>query len=146
MTYGDSSIAILLLHHELSHRLTNDVGTSKDDALLTTGLDVIALQQGNDAQRRCRNEARQTNRHTAHVDGMETVDILTIVDGLDNLLLVDVLGQGELNDKAIDIVVVVQFVDTSQQLGLCDVVLKTNQCALEATSLASQNLIFNIRL
>ena len=38
---------------------------------------------------------------------METVDILTIVDGLDNLLLVDVLGQGELHDKAVDIVVLV---------------------------------------
>ena len=39
---------------------------------------------------------------------METVDILAIVDGLDDLLLVDVLGQGELHDKTVDIVVIVE--------------------------------------
>ena len=120
-------ITILLLHHQLSHRLTNDVRTSEDDTLLAAGLNVITLQKRDDTKRGGRDETRQTNRHTSHVDGMETIDILTIVNRLDDLLLVDMLRQGQLHDEAIDIVVLIQLIDTSQQFCLCDVSLKTNQ-------------------
>ena len=47
---GDSGVAILLLHHELGHGLANDILAAEDDTLLTAGLDIIALQQGNDAE------------------------------------------------------------------------------------------------
>ena len=67
---------------------------------------------------------------------METVDILAIVDSLDNLLLIDVLGQRELYDKSVDIIVLIQFVDTGQQFFLRDVSLKADEGALETTGLA----------
>ena len=77
---------------------------------------------------------------------METVDILTIVDGLDDLLLIDMLRQRQLYDEAVDIVVLIQFIHTSQEFGLGDVILKTDKCGLEATSLAREYLIFNVSL
>ena len=127
MTNRYGGIAILFLHHQLSHRLTNDVGTSEDDTLLAAGLDVITLQKRDDAKGRGRDEARQTNRHTTYVDGMEAIDILTIVDRLNNLLLIDMLWQRQLHDEAINIVVLVQLIDTGQQFCLRDVSLKTNE-------------------
>ena len=144
MTYGHRSITILLLHHELGHRFTHDVRTSEDDTLLTAGLDIVALQQGDDAEGRSRDEARQTDGHASHVDGMETIHILTIVDSLNNLLLVDVLGQGQLNDETIHILVLIELINTSQQLGLRDIILETDKCALKATSLAGQHLVFYV--
>ena len=77
---------------------------------------------------------------------METVDILAVVDGLDDLLLIDMLGQRELHDEAIDIGVLVQFVNTGQKLLFGDVVLKADEGALEATGLTGQHLILHIRL
>ncbi len=114
MTYSDSRIAILLLHHELGHRFAHNVRATQNDALLTAGLDVVAFQQRNDAQRRSRDEARQANSHTTHIDGMETVYILAIVDSFDDLLFVDMLGQRKLHDKAINIIVLIELIDTSQ--------------------------------
>ena len=77
---------------------------------------------------------------------METVDILTVVDGLDNLLLVDMLGQGQLHDETIDIAIAVQAVYTGQQFFLSDVILIADERRLEATSLAGQHLILYVCL
>ena len=77
---------------------------------------------------------------------METIHILTVVDGLDDLLLVDMLGQGQLHDETIDIVVLVQLIDTSQQFSLCDVSLEADERRFETTGLAGQHLILHIGL
>ena len=62
---------------------------------------------------------------------METVYILTVIDGLDDLLLIDMLRQRQLYDKPIDISIFVEAVDTCQQFLLTDGILETNQGALE---------------
>ena len=77
--------------------------------------------------------------------GMEAVYVLAVVDGLDDLLLIDMLGQRELHDEAIDIGILVQFVNTGQKLLFGDVVLKADEGALEATGLTGQHLILHIR-
>ena len=51
VAYGDGSIAILLLHHQLSHRLAYDVASAQNDAFLATGLNIVMLQQGEDTER-----------------------------------------------------------------------------------------------
>ena len=127
MANGNGGIAILLLHHELGHRLTNDVGATQNDALLTTGLDIVTLQQRDDSQRGSRDEAGQADGHATYVDGMESIDILTIVDSLDDLLLVNVLGLGQLNDETIDIAIAIQVIHTCQKLSLSDILLKANE-------------------
>ena len=77
---------------------------------------------------------------------METVDILTVVDGLNNLLLVNMLGQGQLHDETIDITIAVQIIHTGQQFFLSDVILNTDERRLETTGLAGQHLILYVGL
>ena len=67
---------------------------------------------------------------------METIDILAVVDSLDNLLFVDMFGQGQLYDEAIDIAIAIQVVDTGQQLVFCHVILEADERRFEATGLA----------
>ena len=143
---GNSRIAVLLLHHQLGHRLADDVGAAEYDALLAACLDAVALQQRDDAKRRSRDEAGQTDGHAAHVDGMEAVNVLTVVDGLDNLLLVDVLRQGQLDDETVDVAILVQTVNAGQQFLLGHIGLIAYECRLEATGLAREYLILNVCL
>ena len=49
---------------------------------------------------------------------MDAVDVLAVVDGVDHVLLVDVLGQRQLHDKAVHIIVLIQLLDAGQQLFL----------------------------
>ena len=127
VAYGYGGVTVLLLHHELCHWLANDVGASENDALLSASRDVIALQKGHDAEWGSRDEAGQSDCHAAHIDGVEAVNILAVVDGLDNLLLVNMLRQWQLNNEAVDVGVVVELIDTFEKLSLGDVVLIANE-------------------
>ena len=49
MAHGDSGVAILLLHHELSHGFAHDVASSEHHAFLARCGDVVSLEQGDDA-------------------------------------------------------------------------------------------------
>ena len=144
MAHRNSGIAVLLLHHQLRHWLTNDVATAKHNALLTRSGDAVTLQKGEDTQRRGRDETRQSDGHTPHVDGMETVYVFAIIHCLDNFLLVDVLRQGQLHDKSVHVFVLVQLVYASQQFGLGNVFLKADEGRLKATLLASNHFVLHI--
>ena len=109
MADGHGGIAILLLHHELSHGLTHNVRAAEDDTLLAAGLNAVTLQQRDDAEGRGRDETRQADGHATYVDGVESVHVLAIVDGFDDFLLRDVLGQWELHDEAIHVGVFVEL-------------------------------------
>ena len=141
MADGDGGIAVVLLHHELCHGFANDVAAAKDDALLAGGLDVVALEELKDALGGGGDEAGQSDGHAADVDGVESVDVLAEVDGLDYLLLVDVARQRKLHDKSVDISVLVEFVNLVEQLLLGDVVLKAEQGGGEAAFLAGEHLV-----
>ena len=56
------------------------------------------------------------------------------------------LGQWKLYDETIDIVVLIQLINTCQQLCLCDIGLEADECRFETTGLAGQYFIFNIGL
>ena len=58
---------------------------------------------------------------------MEAVDVLAGVDRFDDALLVDVLWQGELDDEAMHLGVVIQALDLAEQTLFGDVVLKTDE-------------------
>ena len=75
---------------------------------------------------------------------MEAIHILAIVNSLYDFLLVNMLRQGQLHDKAIYIGIVVEFVHTCQQLIFRHVVFKTYQGRFEATSLTCQHLVFHV--
>ena len=56
---------------------------------------------------------------------MEAIHILAIVDSLDNLLLVDMLGQRQLHDEAIYISILIKLLNLSKKLCLGNIVLET---------------------
>ena len=58
---------------------------------------------------------------------MESVHVLAIVNSLDYVLLVDVLGKGKLNDETVNIGIVVEFGNLGQKYILGDVTLITDQ-------------------
>ena len=58
---------------------------------------------------------------------MEAVNVLAGVDSFDDALLVDVLRQGELDDEAMHLGVVIQALDLAEQTLFGDVVLKTDE-------------------
>ena len=94
VAHGHRRVAVLLLHHELCHGFAYDVAAAQDDALAPAGLDVVAAEQFKDAFRRGGDVAGQSDGHASHVDGVEAVHVLAVVDGLDDLLFRDVLRQG----------------------------------------------------
>ena len=58
---------------------------------------------------------------------MDAVNVLAVVDGVDDLLLVDVLGQGQLHDKAVNVGVLVQTADAVQQLFLGSILVHADE-------------------
>ena len=70
----------------------------------------------------------------------------TVVDSLDDFLLVDVLRKWQLYDEAIDVAVVVQPSNALQQLCLGDVGLVADERALESAGLASQHFVLHVCL
>ena len=75
---------------------------------------------------------------------MKAVNIFSIVDGHHYLLLVDMFGQRQLYDEAINIVVAVQAVNTLQQFVFSNVALIAYEGRFEATLLASNNLVLYV--
>src|SRR5690606_8351563 len=98
--------------------LPDDVRAAKDDGVLAGDLDLTALQELHDSCRRGRHEGRVADQHTTHIFGMESIYILRWIDGVDDLFLVDVIGEGELDEDAVHRVVGVQALDDGKQLRL----------------------------
>ena len=144
MANGDGGIAVVLLEHELSHGLAHNVAAAQNDTFLSARTYIIVAQKGENAQWCCRYETRQTNRHATDVDGMESVDILPVVDSHNDFLLIDMIRQWKLNDKAVDVGIVVELVYAFQKFLLGDIVLITNQRRLETTLLTSNDLVLDI--
>ena len=58
---------------------------------------------------------------------MEAIHVFTWIDSLDYLLFVDVLGQGELDDKACDGWIFIEAMDLGEQSLLSDIVLESDE-------------------
>ena len=127
VAHGDGGVAVCFLHHELCHGFSHNVGAAQDDAFASGCLNVVTAEQFEDALGRGGYEAGQADGHASHVDGVEAVDILAIVNGLDDFLFGDVAGQGELHDEAVDIGIAVELVDAGQEFFLGHVVFITDE-------------------
>ena len=71
---------------------------------------------------------------------MKAIDVLSIVDGLDDELFVDVWRQRQLHDKAVDGVIGIEPGHGVEQLLLCDIVFEPQRGGAEATARASAHL------
>ena len=137
---------ISLLHHEHRHGFAHDVATSQHDTFLSLGLNLITLQQFQNSVRSSRHITRQADGHPTYVDGMETVHILAVIDGLDDLLLGNVLRERQLDDESVYIVILIQLTHLGQQFLFRHIRLVTDERRLETANLASLHLIGHIGL
>src|SRR4030095_13699193 len=100
------------------HRTAHDVRRADDDGALAFEADAGALEQAHDAPRRARPEPRALLSEQAEVVRMKAVHVLRGTDGLDDFGPVDVSGQRELHEDAVDGLVRIQLPDQAQQLRL----------------------------
>lgn len=128
VTYGYSGVARLTLaEHKHCNGFANNITSSENDTLLAACRYLIAAQKLDDAGGCSGEEARLSDRHATHVDGMEAVNVLAIVDGVDDMLLVDVTRQRQLYDEAVNVVVIVQPGYLFKEALFGDVILKSDQ-------------------
>ncbi len=81
-------------------------------------IDAGALQQRHDALGRAGAQQRHALGETTDVVGMEAIDVLVRTDALEQQRGVQMLGQRQLNQDAVDGGVVVELIDQRQQLFL----------------------------
>ena len=132
MANSDRAIArISFLHHQGSHRLAHDITASQHYAMFAASRDLVTSQQFQNTGRSRRHEPREADRHTADVDRMETVHILTVVDRFDDLLFRDMFRKRKLHDEAVHIRIVVQFVHLVKKLFFRNIGFITDQRRFE---------------
>ena len=128
------------MQKELRHRLPDDVATAEDDAVLTSCLDLIATQELNDPLWGSRDEAGKANAHTPNIDRVEAIDILLWADRFDDALLVDVLGEGELDDEAVNFGIAIEALNLAEELLFGDILFEADKRGAEAHLGTSLNL------
>lgn len=141
---GDGGVAVLLLQHELHHGFAHDVAAPYYDALPAGGGDAVAPEEGEDAQWGGTDEAGQADGEATNVDGVEAIDVLAMIDGLDDFLAVDVAGEGQLDDEAVDASIVVELVDFAEEFGFADGVFETDEGAFKSAGFAGEYFIANV--
>ena len=75
---------------------------------------------------------------------MEAVDVFFRRDGQQNFLGVNLRGQGQLHQNAVDLIAAVQIVDQRQQLAGSDIVSGRVLLAVDAKLLAGFHLVANV--
>ena len=82
------------------------------------GLAQVFAQHHLAAQRRARHHGVLASGEPAGVDDVEAVDVLGRVDGVDDGVFVDLFGQGQLHQDAVDAGIGVELLDLGQDLGV----------------------------
>ena len=108
----------VLPQQQAGHRLADD-GAAPDDHRPAAGEgDAVALEQGDDAGGGRRGEPRLVEPEAADVDRVEAVDVLVGIDAVEHPLLVDLPGERELHQDAVDRVLGVELVEQGEELVL----------------------------
>ena len=76
--------------------------------------DLVLVEHAHDPERRPGNERRPAEVEPARVDGMDAVDVLLGRDRLDHAVLVDVVGQRQLDEEPVHVVVGVDLGDRAR--------------------------------
>ena len=111
---GDGDGAVFL-DKELRHRFANDVGTADDDSIKAFEAWHDRLGEDDGTGGGAGDEAAFADRQASDVHGMEAVDILVGVDGLDDLEAVDVLGERHLDQDAVNGRIAIKFADEGEE-------------------------------
>ena len=103
---------------EVCDGCADDVAAADDHAVFTGGFNSVAFEEGADAHGGGGDEGVFAKNHAADVDGGEAVDIFVGGDGVDDVLLVDVFGKGQLDYESVNFWVIVEELDGFEKLLL----------------------------
>ena len=106
------------LGQQLRHRLADDVRPPDHHRVEPRQIAELILEQHQAPERRARHEAVQPGRQPPGIDRVEAVDILVGVDPRGDDALVDMIGQRQLDEDAVDRPVGVERVDQREQIVL----------------------------
>lgn len=128
---GDRGIGSV---QQLSDGATDNVASADDDGVLAGKLNTSLLEQSDDSLGGAGREdgLAAALGELADVVGAEPVDILLVSDGGRDVGLRDVLRKGQLDEDAVDRVVVVEAKDLLEQLDLGNVLGEVKQLAVDA--------------
>ena len=104
--------------HEKPHGPADDVAAADHNAFFAVKGYAVFAEHLHDACGRTGPKHGLARYHSADIQGVERVDILQGAYGVDYRALVDVPGQGELNEDAVDGAVAVELIDERQKLFL----------------------------
>ena len=111
MTDRDGSVrAFLLLHKHVGNRLSHNVAASDYHHIRAFRGDVRVFEHLQNAVRRARKESRLAHHQSTKVHGVEPVDVLVWMDPKKHFVLIDVVGERELYQDTVDLLISVQFV------------------------------------
>ena len=115
MAVGDGGVRC---EQQLSHRLAHEDRAPEHDRSGAAQLDLRLLEQAHDARRACTGTSASSRPCMSRpgVGGGEAVHVLRRVDQADELVLVQVVGQRELEEDAVHPLVRVQPADQLRQL------------------------------
>ena len=135
-----------LLREQVGNGATDDVAATNHGAATTCGGYVVIFEQRQNTIGGCGQIRGEPRNHTTGVHGVETVNVLARVDSLDNLLLRDVAGQGQLHDETVNLRIGVQLVDTCEQLLFGCLFGHTHYGRGETTLVAALLFVRNVSL
>ena len=106
------------VQQEQRDRLADDVAAADHDRVRALELDAVLVEEREHPERRPGHVRGGAREQQPGIDGMEAVDVLDRIDGADDAALVDLRGQRQLDEDAVDRVVGVQLGDEVEQLAL----------------------------
>ncbi len=108
MTDGDGSVGV---HQQKGHGLADDVTATEHDGVGAFDRDLIAAKNLHAAGGGAGDESGAIGDELAEIHGMEAVNVFVRRDRFENALGIDLRGKWELDEDAVDIVVIIEIGD-----------------------------------
>src|SRR5690606_25862072 len=132
--------------HKDAHRRTDDFASSNNDTMFSLGLNIVALKQLKDSKRCCSHIRWQVFGHPAHIHGMEAIHIFFRFDLISYFLNRNMGWKWQLNNKTIDIPIIVDLLHDLQKCFFRYICIKSFKGRSKSTLFASLYLTAHIGL
>ena len=130
---GDGAIAWLGIGAEQdAHGSADDIAAADDDGMFATGIDLIVFEEQEDTVRGGGDEGGQPLDHFPDVDGVKAVDVFGGMDGVDDIIVGNMPGQGQLYQDTIYVEIVVEVFNDGKEAVLADIAFQPEQGGFEA--------------
>ena len=143
MGYGHGGI---LIEEEFCDRLAHDVAASHDHGVLAGNLRTGAPDELDNPLRGARLDAGIPQPERAHVQDMEGIHILGLVYGINDLGLVNMLGERQLHEYSVHGGILVQGIDMSEKLGFACALRQFHEARIHTHVRGRLHLVADVHL